>query len=94
MQGEYHMEVLYRPDGEVRLYLTDAFRAAIAQSRGRGRVIVRPAGGQAATVPLRAGCGGSCLSARGPTPAAGENMVTVDITLDGTPWRIEVPFQR
>lgn len=94
MQGEYHMEVLYRPDGEVRLYLTDAFRASIAQSRGRGRVIVRPAGGASVTAAVRAGCGGSCLSARGPAPAAGENMVTVDITLDGTPWRIEVPFQR
>jgi len=77
---------------EIRLYLTDAYRATIAQSRARGRVIVTVPGRPGVPVPLRATP--TCLVARGPAPAPGENMVEIDITLDGRPWRIEVPFRR
>lgn len=93
MQGDYHIEVVPRPDGEYRLYLSDAFRRPLPGTRMNGRVLVRLPGARDVATPLLPGPDDEYFVARGPRPVHGEVVVTVDVHVGDMPWSIEVPFQ-
>jgi hypothetical protein len=64
MIGDLHLEVLARKEGEVRVYLTDAFRRPVPLAGRKGQVEIASAAGSSKTAPLLPSSGGDFLSAR------------------------------
>ncbi|WP_163990333.1 cupredoxin domain-containing protein [Pyxidicoccus caerfyrddinensis] len=79
MSGETHLEVLSLKSGEVRVWVTDAFRQPVPLAGKKGTV--EAAG---ASVPLVPGAAGEFLSGTLP-PADGEREVTVRLPMPDDP---------
>jgi hypothetical protein len=79
MSGDMHLEVLSLRSGEVRVWVTDAFRKPVPLSQVKGRV---EAGGQ--SVPLTSEPGGQFLAARLPASDQ-ERETTVHLPMPGDP---------
>lgn len=79
MSGEMHLEVLSQRSGEVRVWVTDAFRKPVALAGMKGTV---DAGGQSA--PLTPEPGGQFLTAKLP-PSDQERETTVRLPMPGDP---------
>jgi hypothetical protein len=79
MSGDLHLEVLSLRSGEVRVYVTDAFRKPVPLSNMKGTV---EAGGQ--NVPLTPEQGGQFLAAKLPATEQ-ERETTVRLPMPGDP---------
>lgn len=64
MIGDLHLEVLARKEGEVRVYLTDAFRRPVPLTGRKGQVEIVSRASPAKTTQLVPSAGGDFLSAR------------------------------
>lgn len=84
MIGDLHLEVLLLRSGEVRVYLSDAFRRPVSALGRRGTVDVRVGDAEPASAPLEPAEQGAYLAAR-TAPASTEVEVTVHLPVPEDP---------
>jgi hypothetical protein len=84
MVGDLHLEVLARREGEVRVYLTDAYRRPVPVAGRQGQVEMTTGAG-VKTVPLTPEPGGRFLTAKREAFTEPQVETTVRLPVEGDP---------